>query len=525
MNETVQQYRNKITEFWQTRTNPQKSLLIGGALALLVLLISITVFASSPKMVPLYSNLSLEEAGELRDELQSRGVSHEIEHGGTTILVPESQSDELLVELAAQGMPNSGNIDYSFFSENVSWGMTDEERQIIELDALQTELSNLISNISGISDANVLINQAQETVFVADDVGDSSASIVINTEYGQNFDQNQVQSLYHLVSRAVPNLEPENIVIMNQHFEYYDLENTSGGATNTYAQHQEVRKDIERDIQRRVQQLLGTMIGQEKVVVSVTSDIDFSQENRVEEIVEPVDMDTMEGLPVSVDRVTETYAGYDGSGLVDGEADVPNLPAVIEDGEEVTQYENVRETINNEFNRARSEIVESPYEIRDLGIQVAVDNTVEEGGEIIQLSEQEQLAVEEDIQSILASIIQTSVPGDAEVIEPADKVSIVFQEFSGVPDFESPTTPIPTWLYILGAIMILIIIVLFFMLVRNKNEDGATEVVEEQHETTDVDYSIEQVETESDVRRKQLEQMAKEKPEDFAKLLRSWIDE
>ena len=36
-------------------------------------------------------------------------------------------------------------------------------------------------------------------------------------------------------------------------------------------------------------------------------------------------------------------------------------------------YEKVEETINNEVNRIRKEIVESPYKIRDLGIQVMVE--------------------------------------------------------------------------------------------------------------------------------------------------------
>ncbi|MFE7493669.1 hypothetical protein ACFU42_02085, partial [Bacillus velezensis] len=39
------------------------------------------------------------------------------------------------------------------------------------------------------------------------------------------------------------------------------------------------------------------------------------------------------------------------------------------------------------------------------------------------------------------------------------------------------------------------------------------------------DINEEKIETEETVRRKQLEKMAKEKPEDFAKLLRSWLDE
>ena len=40
-----------------------------------------------------------------------------------------------------------------------------------------------------------------------------------------------------------------------------------------------------------------------------------------------------------------------------------------------------------------------------------------------------------------------------------------------------------------------------------------------------VDDINDEQETEATVRRKQLEKMAKEKPEEFAKLLRTWISE
>ena len=89
--------------------------------------------------------------------------------------------------------------------------------------------------------------------------------------------------------------------------------------------------------------------------------------------------------------------------------------------------------MNNEFNHIQKEIVESPYKIRDIGIQVAVDNTVEENGELVTLSAARQQAVRDDIESILTSIIQTSLPkdslGENEVLEPEGRVSIVFQEF------------------------------------------------------------------------------------------------
>ena len=69
---------------------------------------------------------------------------------------------------------------------------------------------------------------------------------------------------------------------------------------------------------------------------------------------------------------------------------------------------------------------------------------------------------------------------------------------------------------------------LIFFLVKNKNskkvDDDLDEVVTSTHvkEIPDIEQDTE---SESVIRRKQLEKMASQKPEDFAKLLRSWIGE
>ena len=185
----------------------------------------------------------------------------------------------------------------------------------------------------------------------------------------------------------------------------------------------------------------------------------------------------------------------------------------------------VRETINNEFNRIQKEIVESPYEVRDIGIQVAVDNSTTENGETVTLTAAEQTAVEEDIQSILSSIVNTSISADVEIEEPLNNVSVVFQEFSRQGSFESPQAGIPTWLYIVGGILIIAIIILLFLLFRNKTEEETVEEVYQEEIPDLEDFRIEEKQTESTAKRKQLEQLAKEQPEEFAKLLRSWISE
>ena len=88
----------------------------------------------------------------------------------------------------------------------------------------------------------------------------------------------------------------------------------------------------------------------------------------------------------------------------------------------------------------------------------------------------------------------------------------------------STTSSIPLWMYIAGAVLLIIIIVLIILLLRKRREDEVT-VEDLSQPIIDVPDINDETETDGTVRRKQLEKMAKEKPEEFAKLLRSWITE
>src|SRR5690625_3559466 len=273
MKEKYKLIKEKITQLCEKRNKTQKGILLGSILAVVLLAIALPfLLKSNNHYVPLYNNLSTQEVAQIKEELDTRSILYEIKDGGKSITVPEEQVDTLLVDLAGEGIPNSGSIDYSFFSENTSWGITDNEFNIMKLDAMQTELANLIKSIEGIEDAQVMITLPQQSVFVSDSVEEASASIVLHTKFGYELKGDQIQSLYHLVSKAVPNLPAENIVIMNQNFEYFD-QASSNTVTNEFSGQQEIKREIERDIQKRLQQMLGVMVGMDRVVVSVTSEI------------------------------------------------------------------------------------------------------------------------------------------------------------------------------------------------------------------------------------------------------------
>lgn len=529
MKESLQKFMNPLIEYWKSRSKKQHIMIISSLVVILLIAGIVTYFTTRTNLVPLYSNLTPSETGSIKETLDNRGVESEISDGGQTIKVPEEMVDTLKVELAAEGLPKSGSIDYSFFSQNAGMGTTENEFNVMKLDAMQTELANLIKGIEGINDAKVMITLPEKGIFVSDQGEEASASIVLSTKPGYQFEQNQITALYQLVSKSVPNLPTDNIVIMNQNFEYFDLKNENNYTGSMFANQQEIKKEIERDLQRQVQSMLGTLMGQDKVVVSVTADIDFTQENREENLVTPVDEENMEGIAISAQKITETFTGTgaQAGGTVQAEDPADSLASqYLEGNTNNGDYEKSDNTINYEVNRIRKEIIESPYKIRDLGIQVMVEPPKADNANSLP---QERI---DDIKNMLATIVRTSIDKkqNPELTDEAinQKIAVSIQPFAGKTTFDEKTTSaIPWWIYAVGGglVAIIALLVFLFLRARRKRDDSMDENIEEilQHiEVPDVNDSQE---TESSIRRKQLEKMAKEKPEEFAKLLRSWIAE
>ena len=133
--------------------------------------------------------------------------------------------DTLKVQLAAEGIPDSGSIDYSFFSDKAGIGMTENEFNVMKIRRDANGISKFNKKIDGIKDAKCHDYDSRTKDFRSDETNnEASASIVLTTRtWTINLLKVKSMHLYTLVSKCVPNLPTDNIVIMNQNFNYYDL--------------------------------------------------------------------------------------------------------------------------------------------------------------------------------------------------------------------------------------------------------------------------------------------------------------
>lgn len=108
-----------------------------------------------------------------------------------------------------------------------------------------------------------------------------------------------------------------------------------------------------------------------------------------------------------------------------------------------------------------------------------------------------------------------------------DKVVVSVQPFNGKVDVTAEAKPfLPWWTYVIGGVLLVVILLLVLFLLRSRKKAQAEEIeIEELKEPIEIPEIEQKEETEGSIRRKQLERMAKDKPEEFAKLLRTWLTE
>lgn len=230
----------------------------------------------------------------------------------------------------------------------------------------------------------------------------------------------------------------------------------------------------------------------------------------------------MKGIELSVQEIQKNYTGTSspaGGVAGVGEEAVPGYPSDSESGQ--TTSEETSSTINYEVNRITKDIIASPYTVKDLTINVAVEPPAG------------QQTLDEDtrtaIQNILINIVRASLADsgttytDAQLLQ---KVSVNSQVFNVNPDVNSKTVLSQPVLWGIGIAALALIAggTYFFIRKRRRQQEEFEEDIPLPPVTEFPSINLESVTNESQVR-KQLETLAKKKPDEFVNLLRTWLAE
>ncbi|MEK5238007.1 flagellar basal-body MS-ring/collar protein FliF [Paenibacillus sp. FSL L8-0470] len=524
MNERLAQYREKITQYWNRFSAKQKILFFSTLFIIILIIVVLTMRLSKTEYEVAFRDLDSTDSAGVMTYLDTKGVSYRLSPDGHSISVPSTEAARIKVDIGSQGIVQGGSIGYKVFDESSSMiGTTDSEFDVKYNNALNGEVEQLMRRMQGIKDAKVLINLPKETVFAAQEGQEqASASVVLSFDPGFRPSQDNIDGYFNLVKTAVPNLPIDNITIANNEIELMPTaKGGQAGVTNQVEENFALQKKFEEEVKKNVKQFLTTLTGPDKVDVLVFSKLNFDKENRKEDLVTPVDTENMKGIEISSQIISNSYSGQGnttGGVAGTGSEDVSGYPSGTNTG--TSTSEESSETRNFEVNRITKDIIASPYTVKDLTINVAVEPPT---GKNI-LDDTTSAA----IKNILTNIVRATLADSGVTYTDADltkKVSVFSQQF-GDTAADSGSGGLATWMiWAIAAAALLVGAGGGYFIYRSRKKTEEEEVEEDiplQVPTEFPSINLESVTNESQVR-KQLESLAKKKPDEFVNLLRTWL--
>lgn len=524
MNERWARLKEKLAGFWNQYSKKQKWILASSAAFILVFIVIIALWLTRTEYELAFQDLDSGDAAAIMEYLNSSGIPYKLGAAGTSISVPSASADKVKVDVGSQGLVQNGSIGFAELSQSSSTiGTTDQEFKVKYRNALNGEVQQLLQGMQGVKKAKVLINLPEESVFLNDaDKEQATASVQMTFKPGYRPKQEEIDSYYKLVKTAVPNLDYDGITITSTTGDLAPSSKLGGTGTlggTALDQQFAIQKQYESSVKSSIQQILAKTVGVDNFVVSVVSTLNFDQKSTQLDLVRPLDNNDNKGIVISEQNQSESSTGGSASagGVAGtGSTDIPNYPSG--GSSDTASSESASSTTNYDVNREKTSIDYAPYQVRDLAISVAVDASVMTPEKQTQL---EQM-LRNNVRILLADSGQALTDADL-----TNRVSVVSQTFSDETGSGGGLSNSSLLLAGIGIAALALLGGAGYLVYRRRKiareaEEAAAQELLEAPRAELPTIDIESVTNESQVR-KQLEGLAKRKPDEFVNLLRTWL--
>ena len=488
------------------------ALAVAGGLAGLAAMV---LLAGSPRYQPVFTGLRADDLRAVTVALQQRRVDFRVDEQAGAVYVPEQVVRQVRFDLAMEGLPRNSVVGFEVLRET-NLGLTDFERRARYLWALQGELTRTIRSIQGVSDARVHIVLPERSLFVSEQ-RPATASVLLSLLPGVELSRRQVRGIVHLVANSVEGLRPENVTVVDSQGDVLsDLlaEGDQGAAGGTVAERLQLKRNYERELERSLQATLERIWGDGRVVARVNAELNFDSQEERHEIFSPV-VNGRSGIIRSEQRTEENYVGSQAAagGVPGVSSNIPGYVGQAAQTQGPVEFQRLETVTNFEVNRVERRVVMAPGRIQRLSVAVWIDADLDP----VQQQQTEQLVA-------AAMGLQP---------QRGDQVTVASMRFARAP------SPLPAEAQLLAArghpvvrgvvwwLMALALVVMAGWWVRRRMQQArrAAAPVPAPREQPPALEAPSPAELERRRVREEIERLARERPEEFAQLLRSWLVE
>ena len=324
---------------------------------------------TAPEMMPLFTNLTLDDSAAIIKQLDREGVAYELRNNGNEILVPKDRVAKLRMELAQSGLPKGGGIGYEIFDKSDALGTTSFVQNINAVRALEGELERTIRTLDSVQDARVHLVIPERPLFSRDKV-EPSASIVLRVR--GTLEPGQVRAIRHLVATAVNGLRPQRISVVDETGSLLADGADDDPTGSTVVDERQVA--LENRLRKQVEGIVNSLVGPGHARVQVNADFDF---NRITETSDKYDPDGR------VVRSSQTREESSATTPNNNEVTVGNqIPQAQQNptqqeanGQPREQSKKTEETVNYEISKTTKTQVTEGGRVKRISVAVVVDGS------------------------------------------------------------------------------------------------------------------------------------------------------
>jgi len=392
----------------------------------------IVMWAQEPSYRVLYGSLSETDTAAVSAELAKSNIPYKVSDTNGSIMVPAADVHNSRLKLAAAGLPNSSHSGYEILDKEQGFGTSQFMESARYQRAIEGELARTIGAMTNVQTARVHLAVPKQSAFLRNRK-ESSASVFVHLHPGKRIQGGQASAIAHLVSASVPNLNIDNVTVVDQRGR---LLTSSGGDQDTQLSSTQFdyQRKVENHYMKRIEDILTPILGLGSVKAQVVASLDFTHREETAETYNP------EGAAIRSEVVSEDEV-RDGSNEVGGvPGALSNQPPVAPVGaDEGSSRLNSsrRSTRNFELDRTISRTRQASGTVQKLSAAVVLNDhqTIGEDGEIIRtpLTEDEILR--------FTTLVEEAIGFDE---ERGDKVSIINASFS-VPEAIVELAAPPIW--------------------------------------------------------------------------------
>ena len=363
-------FAKSLVALWRELGLNQRVSIIVASLAVIGGLIAVVMWSRRPDFQLLYSRMSEKDAAAVISHLQTLNIPHQINAGGTAVMVPTDQVYKLRMDLASKGLPSGDGVGFEIFDKG-QFGLSDFVQRTNYLRAIQGELARTITQLQGVRAARVMIVQPENRLLLTEQGVKPSASVFVDVG-GSHLETEQVNAIRNLVANAVQGLVPDAVAVVDNRGHVLSDELKQDPTLGTASSQMKYRQQVEDYLSKKVETMLAQVIGPGNAVVRVSAEIETEATTSTQEKYDP------EGQVVRSQTITEDVTNAseqrNSGGAVGVSANNPDKAAPDAGARPVSTTEQNRKnrTTMYEINRVTTNVVRNPGTVKNLSAAVFI---------------------------------------------------------------------------------------------------------------------------------------------------------